>query len=348
MSSRSSIRRPSSLIVYWRGDQFVVENYMTNKRRRAGADVIELLNQFGRWRRPDSVLKHLVGRRRSEMRRLIRQLTADSFLEVRHQRGSIEDRGLETWQSWHPAASFFHFATKDPPFATTARGEASVEADLLARASTRPMPAKRYRGLSSVRLPAPTTVGEFPRTLLARRTWRRFGAGPLDVQSLSKLLALSFGVHWKLNVRLVGPVFFTTSPSGGGRHPLETYVVVQNVTGLAPGIYHYQNDRHRLTRIGKRMTRPQLRAFFPGQSWCAAAPVVVLMTAVFARTEWKYPHPRAYRVLLTEAGHVCQTFCLTATWLDLAPFCTMALADSVVDHHLGLDGKIESVIYAAG
>ena len=52
--------------------------------------------------------------------------------------------------------------------------------------------------------------------------------------------------------------------------------------------------------------------------------------------------------MLLEAGHVCQTFCLVATWLGLAPFCTMALADSRVEKDLGVDGITESVIYAAG
>ena len=74
----------------------------------------------------------------------------------------------------------------------------------------------------------------------------------------------------------------------------------------------------------------------------------MLMTAVFPRTQWKYDIARAYRVVLAETGHLCQTFCLTATWLGLAPFCTMALADSKIERDLGIDGITESVIYAAG
>jgi SagB-type dehydrogenase family enzyme len=72
------------------------------------------------------------------------------------------------------------------------------------------------------------------------------------------------------------------------------------------------------------------------------------MTAVFSRQLWRYPYARAYRAALTEAGHVCQTFCLLATWLGLAPFCLMGLADSRIEHDLGIDGITESVLYAAG
>jgi nitroreductase len=73
-----------------------------------------------------------------------------------------------------------------------------------------------------------------------------------------------------------------------------------------------------------------------------------LITAVFGRMEWKYPSPRAYRDVLLEAGHFCQTFCLVATSLGLAPFCTGALADSIIERDLGLDGVSESVLYACG
>jgi nitroreductase len=52
--------------------------------------------------------------------------------------------------------------------------------------------------------------------------------------------------------------------------------------------------------------------------------------------------------VLLDAGHVCQTFCLVATWLKLAPFCTQALADSAVERALGADGVDEVLIYAAG
>jgi hypothetical protein len=52
--------------------------------------------------------------------------------------------------------------------------------------------------------------------------------------------------------------------------------------------------------------------------------------------------------VLAEAGHLAQTFCLVATWLGLAPFCTMALADTRIERDLGIDGVSESVLYAAG
>jgi hypothetical protein len=65
---------------------------------------------------------------------------------------------------------------------------------------------------------------------------------------------------------------------------------------------------------------------------------------------WKYHLARAYRVVLLDAGHLCQTFCLVATWLGLAPFCTAtaALKDTLIEKDLGIDGIRESVLYVAG
>jgi SagB-type dehydrogenase family enzyme len=145
-----------------------------------------------------------------------------------------------------------------------------------------------------------------------------------------------------------GDLPLKTSPSGGARHPVECYVVARAVRGLRPGIYHYAVDRHALERLGGPVSPARLASYYPSSGYFAKAPVHVFLTAVFARQLWRYPYSRAYRAALAEAGHVCQTFCLTATWLGLAPFCLMGLADSLIERDLGIDGISESVLYAAG
>jgi SagB-type dehydrogenase family enzyme len=72
------------------------------------------------------------------------------------------------------------------------------------------------------------------------------------------------------------------------------------------------------------------------------------MTAVLPRVWWRYPNARSYRAILLDAGHVCQTFCLVATWLGLAPFCTMAMDDRRIERDLRIDGTHEILLYAAG
>jgi SagB-type dehydrogenase family enzyme len=86
----------------------------------------------------------------------------------------------------------------------------------------------------------------------------------------------------------------------------------------------------------------------PHSGYFTKAAFFVVFTAVLERETWRYPYARAYRATLTEAGHVCQTFCLTATWLGLAPFCLMGLDDAAIEKDLGLDGVRETVLYVAG
>jgi SagB-type dehydrogenase family enzyme len=125
-------------------------------------------------------------------------------------------------------------------------------------------------------------------------------------------------------------------------------VLATRVRHLPPGLYHYTSETHQLELLRDGASARQIVRYLPTQNYFGKAAALMLMTAVFPRVQWKYEFPRAYRVVLADAGHLCQTFCLTATWLGLAPFCTMALADSKIEADLGLDGITESVLYAAG
>ncbi len=186
-----------------------------------------------------------------------------------------------------------------------------------------------------------------PSTLLARRTWRRFGAARLAFADLATLLQLTWGVHGWIQVPGLGRFALKTSPSGGARHSIEVYVLARKVEGLRRGLYHYNPDTHRLGPVSRSGPR-RVSDYLPEQAWYDDASAVMLMTAVFERVQWRYPYARAYRAVLAESGHLCQTFCLVATSLGLAPFCTMALADSRIERDLKIDGVSESVIYAAG
>jgi SagB-type dehydrogenase family enzyme len=249
---------------------------------------------------------------------------------------------------WHPLAAVYHFATKDAQWVAPSEREAR-EAALVDKARTTPPPSpyKRTRGRGRP-LPVDPKPGEFLDVLLARRTWRGFGKRPLQLSELGTLLDLTFGV------RMIGeagegvPAIFKTSPSGGARHPVEAYVLALRVKDLPRGLYHYSPRSRALHLVRRGASRAQVVSYLSGQSWFAGTAVLVLMTAVLPRLWWRYAHPRGYRAVLLEAGHVCQTFCLAATWLGLAPFCTMALDDSRIERDLEVDGVDEVLLYAAG
>jgi SagB-type dehydrogenase family enzyme len=276
---------------------------------------------------------------------LVRRLVERSLLDRSDRATDPRTRAMAALDRWNPEAGFFHTATKDVRFWSA--GEAVRQARAHAKRERMPAAVKRYRGAQSVALPRPA-AGSFPDLLRARRTWRRFSATRrITIAELGTLLGLSAGVQQWVESK-PRPLPLKTSPSGGARHPIECYVVARHVRGLAAGVYHYAADRHALERLRGPISTERLRSYYPSSGYFAEAPAHLLMTAVFARQLWRYPYARAYRAALAEAGHICQTFCLTATWMGLAPFCLMGLADTRIEQDLGIDGITESVLYAAG
>jgi SagB-type dehydrogenase family enzyme len=339
-------RRSPFLVCYWRSGRMVIENYATRTRVAASPVTCQLLTLFDTWQPAALLGRYFPNSNAGSLARAVSALVRHRLLECSRDPRRSDNR-FEGWNAWNPAAGFFHFSTKD----AHAPIEPDVSADILRRrAAATPMPAsvKEYPDAQCVQLPSPDGSSELAQTLKDRRTWRRFARRSVSASDLATLLGLSFGVQRWLEVPGLGRLALKTSPSGGSRHPIEAYVVCLRVSGIARGLYHYHAAQHRLELLRRGARAEQIVAFLNGQTWFRDAAALVLMTAAFNRTWWKYPAPRAYRVVLLEAGHVCQTFCLVATHLGLAPFCTMALTDSRIERHLGIDGVTESVLYAAG
>ncbi|HEY0874371.1 MAG TPA: SagB family peptide dehydrogenase [Vicinamibacterales bacterium] len=339
-------RRASHLVLYWEDETLVLRNYATGRSLKTDPFILQVLEGFSTWRRLDDYVSGLGPDVRPTVERLVDALHAHGWLRRRDDAPDPVEHGLDQWGAWNPAAGFFHSASRSTRF---------VELDhhvehLRHQAETWPMPAptKSYEEARVSRLPKPNVRGAFPRVLTERRTWRRFGRAPVDLEPFSTLLHLTAGVQSWITAKGEGRVPLKTAPSGGARHPIEVYVLARRVRSLEPGIYHYASDQHVLERVPGSAKPPAFDAILPTQWWYRDAAALVLFTAVFERTRWRYRSPRAYRAVLLEAGHVCQTFCLTATWLGLAPFCSMAIADAVAEKTIGIDGVSEAVLYAAG
>ena len=330
---------------YWRGGSLVLHNYATGVIAEASALVCEVLDFCDGWRTIAAIRRHLPDSTPELTRQLIERLVSLTFLRRSGVPPDPRERAMEGFERWNPAAGFFHTATKDVPFAAAREANRALERQALVWPM--PAPVKRYRTAAPVALPKPEMDGELTRVLLARRTWRKFSKSPVTLEELATVLGLTVGVQrWVTAGGRDLPL--KTFPSGGARHPIECYVVARNVRGLDAGIYHYDSAGHRLDRLRAGATSADIRRYLPQSGHFAGASALVLFTAVFERQLWRYPYARAYRAALVEAGHACQTFCLAATSLNLAPFSAMGLADSAIERDLGLDGIGESVLYAAG
>lgn len=337
------VRRSPHLVAYWRGRTLVACNYATGVKAELPPRAIDLLTACDDWTTVETLAAAGFVSRET-LTAVLDRMVALALLERSDSPRDPRSSAMDRFQPWNPQAGFFHMTTRDVRYSTR-RAAAEHFREKIAH-SPPPPPVKRYRHADTVDL-APAPRDEFASILQARRTWRRYSSQPVTRDELGTILALTAGVQQWIDADGVH-IPLKTSPSGGARHSIECYVVVRDVRDLKSGIYHYAGDRHALERIGGRVTAARLRAYVPGSEYFANASAIVFFTSMFERLLWRYAYARAYRAALIECGHVCQTFCLTATRLGLAPFSVMALADSLIEKDLGIDGIREAVLYAAG
>lgn len=344
ITARSRFRRSPFVVLYWRGARWVAHDYARGHVAEISPALATALNACTDWQTIVG-LERALNVNRARATDYARVLRSHGFLRFHGHGPHPRKDAMAAFEAWNPAAGLFHDVSRRVRFVSGSAAAALMRRR--ARESAMPPPVKRLRGALRQSLPRPALEGDFPEVLLGRRTWRRFGSSAVSTEQLATILGLTAGVQQWVPTSL-GRLPLKTSPSGGARHPIEAYVCVRRVTGVAPGLYHYASDVHALERLRRGDLTSRVRAWMPHSEYFARAAFIVIFTAVMERELWRYPYARAYRAALAEAGHVCQTFCLTATWQGLAPFCLMGLDDAAIERDLGVDGVRETVLYVAG
>ncbi|MEO5817136.1 MAG: SagB family peptide dehydrogenase [Gemmatimonadaceae bacterium] len=345
MTSNVGIRRSRFLVTYWQNATHLAYNYLTRTSRPCSALIVAILDATGQWTNRESVRCAVSQWEGSVIDQTIDELIRDGAIDTADRPPLPAESALAAWESWNPVAGFFHAATQPVSFdaADVSGGTARF---LVGRDF--PSPLKQYQDLPRLELPGFSATGQLADVLRSRRTWCEFGEGHVTLNEVATLLGLTFGVQRWVEVGDDQWVALKSSPSGGARHSIEAYVLALGIEGLKNGTYHYCPDSHALTLLASPASKELLAGFVPNQRWFHDPAVFVVMTSVFARMQYKYPHPHAYRVVLLDAGHLSQTFALAATSLGLAPFCVAALNSTVIEQHLEIDGVSESVVHAVG
>lgn len=177
----------------------------------------------------------------------------------------------------------------------------------------------------------------------ARRSVRRFSGRPLTTDELSFLLWFTQGVQ---KVVRDGVATLRTVPSAGARHPFETYLLVNDVSGLDPGLYRYLPLDHSLLLIGGQIPPDDVIAGCHGQVFCGECAVTFVWSVMPYRTEWRYG-PVSHKVIALDAGHLCQNLYLACTAAGLGTCGIGAYDQDAMDRLLGFDGNDEFTIYIA-
>lgn len=221
---------------------------------------------------------------------------------------------------WSPHELWFHSRTR------VGRHDLPYGGTYWAKGAAEPLPSVRpsFAG-PSVELPRPdlralrTSDATLTEVLEDRKSLRLHdNSAPLTAEQLGAFLyrsARNRGRYDDGSQELGDRPY----PSGGRAYELEVYPLVERVDGVAPGLYHYDPEGHRLELVAEpgpalgrlaEMSRATAQMSSPPQ-------VTLLITARFGRVMWKYSS-MGYALVLKHVGVLYQVMYSVATAMGLA------------------------------
>jgi SagB-type dehydrogenase family enzyme len=178
-----------------------------------------------------------------------------------------------------------------------------------------------------------------------RESRRNYLEADLTLEELSFLLWATQGVK---ELARGGLVTKRTVPSGGAMHPYETYLLVNNIEGLTPGLYRYLAIEHKLLALetNKSNLSEKIVEMCHGQAFIGKAAVVFIWTARPYRLEWRYGED-SLKDILMGVGHICQNLYLACEVIRCGTCAIVAYNQDELDNLIGVDGENEIALYLA-
>jgi SagB-type dehydrogenase family enzyme len=216
------------------------------------------------------------------------------------------------------------------------------------------------RGIAPPPVQKPATADAFRLDLPGREKWqipkmdlaeavsgresrRSYMPELLSLEELSFLLWCTQGVRGRVH----GAAVLRNVPSAGCRHPFETYLAVQRVGSISPGIYRFLPlDNSLVLEKSCSDLAGRLTAATRGQGFAGEAAVTFIWSAIPARVEWRYAEA-SYKVIAIDAGHVCQNLYLACEAIGAGTCAIAAYDQGLSDALIGVDGNDEFVVYMA-
>jgi SagB-type dehydrogenase family enzyme len=178
----------------------------------------------------------------------------------------------------------------------------------------------------------------------SRKSRRKYTSDPLTLEELSFLLWSTQGVK---KVLKSGRGVQRTVPSAGAKSPLETYLVINNVSGLEPGLYRYIAFSHQLMYIKSiDNAEEKMGELAFDQKFVGKAPVIFCWAAVPYRTEWRYTI-LSHKFIAVDLGIVCQNLYMACEAVNLGTVAIGYYEQNKLDNLLGLNTDEEFVVLIA-
>lgn len=195
--------------------------------------------------------------------------------------------------------------------------------------------------------PDDLSIGRVPLmdAIKGRQSHRKFTDDFLTLEELSFLLWATQGIK-SVDTKKVWTR--RTVPSGGARHPFETYLIVNRVRGITSGVYRYLPIEHMLLSLvkGDQQLPNKISAACYGQTFVGQSAVVFVWSAIPYRAEWRYS-VIGYKDILIEAGHICQNLYLACEAIGAGACAIAAYDQEAMDTLIDVDGEDEFTVYLA-
>lgn len=322
------------MLLHWEGEDTVLLDANTLRRFRVDVLTVRLLSALERWVDVDHLAASGIVVSAEELSRLAALGVIESEQEAGDRRQDIVEDSY-----W----SVFDLVVHRQSGVGGYR-----EAEVRSRGTLSP-PAFKPRPVGpAVALPtAPALEGGVQQVLDRRRSIRTYGPRPLRLDELSGLLFHSGRIQRVGRDEHLGELVARPYAAGGARSELELYVLANDVEELSPGAHYYDSRRHELILVAPRddyQDRLNRRVHDATAGMLTRdPPVVMLITAVFARMMWKYKGI-ALTTIHKNTGCLFQTLYVVATAMGLAPCAVGGGEETATARWLGLDPLIESQV----
>jgi len=167
--------------------------------------------------------------------------------------------------------------------------------------------------------------------------------GSPGLADVSRLLFFTNGVTAILPFPDGTRHYLRAAPSAGALYPTEVYVALREVPGVADGVYSYLVRDHALVPVWEGDPWEALELHTFGHPAVAASRVVLMLSAVWARSEWRYLE-RAYRRMLLDTGHVLGNAVCLAPATGLGAFPVGGFRDGPLNERLLLNPSEEALL----
>jgi SagB-type dehydrogenase family enzyme len=229
----------------------------------------------------------------------------------------------------------------------TLPGMSEMETDQMKGLPIPPIQKPYLEGAGVIDLVSPVefTLGRMALidAIRGRESRRKYTEEPLSLEELSFLLWATQGVRELIRN---GLVTLRTVPSGGGMHPFETYLLVNRVEGVEPGIYRYLAIEHKLYQEVTGKTIERIGEICNEQHFVGKGAVVFVWAVRPYRTEYRYGEDSLKDILIS-VGHICQNLYLACESIGAGTCATVAYQQEPLDDLIGVDGDEEFALYLA-